>query len=443
MHWNAKNTKVANAQGISIDRSRARFLASGVVRALGLAAMVVSSGAAVGAGFTGQGIFPGDPDPNSIKIGDFEATIRPRTFYKNTDTLSGGEQEAWAIGGFAGLRSPWFADLLQFGVVGYTSQKLYGPAGKGGTLILTQDQHSITALGEAWGALRIAGQTITAYRQLIDRPFINPQDTRMLPNTFEAYTLTGAAGTLSYTGGYMTKMKTRASDDFLWASKVAGGIGSNKGVIYAGATYTLANTGYLKLDEVYSTDVFNTFYIEGRYPFPLDDKTLVTLGAQYYPQKSVGDDQIGNFSTWGYGLNAALTYGAVTGQLYYTQTGKGFTTQSPYGDHPSYLNLQQIVFNTAGEKAWAVRGTVDFGPLGAPGLTATAIYASGKDRINSSNGTPLPDHWETDVRADYAFAKGTWAEGLVATFRYSWLHQDGSPQIQTDLRAILNYLVKF
>jgi hypothetical protein len=80
---------------------------------------------------------------------------------------------------------------------------------------------------------------------------------------------------------------------------------------------------------------------------------------------------------------------------------------------------------------------------GRPGLTATAIYASGKDRINSSNGAPLPDHWETDVRADYAFAKGTWAEGFVATFRYSWLHQDGSPQIQTDLRAILNYNVRF
>ena len=102
-------------------------------------------------------------------------------FYKNTDTLTGGEQEAWALGGFAGLRSPWFADLFQFGVVGYASQKLYGPAGKGGTLILQSDQSSIYVLGEAWGALRVAGQTIAGYRQLIDRPFINPQDTREIP----------------------------------------------------------------------------------------------------------------------------------------------------------------------------------------------------------------------------------------------------------------------
>ena len=443
MHWNAKNVQVAHASRTSVDRRL--VLGSRLLPLLATSVMMItSSGVAIADGFTAQGIFPGDPDPSAIKMpGDFEGLIRPRMFYKNTDTLTGGEQEAWAIGGFAGLRSPWFGDLFQFGVVGYVSQKLYGPAGKGGTLILQQDQSSIYVLGEAWGALRIAGQTIAAYRQLIDRPFINPQDTRELPNTFEAYTLTGASGPLSYTGGYMTKMKTRASEDFLWASQVAGAPGSKKGVIYAGATYALANTGYIKLDELYSTDVYNTFYVEGRYPIPFDDRTRLTLGAQYYPQKSVGDDLIGDFSTWGYGLNAALTYGPVTGQLYYTQTGKGFTTQSPYGDHPSYLNLQQIVFNTAGEKAWAVRGTVDFGPLGAPGLTATAIYASGKDRVNNNNGAPLPDHWETDVRADYAFAKGTWAEGLVATFRYSWLHQDGSPQIQTDLRAILNYVVHF
>jgi len=444
MHWNAKNRTVANASDTLNDRTRMKLRGARLLRPLAVAAMVVSSGGAVAAGFTGQGIYPGDPDPSAIKApGDFEAVIRPRMFYKNTDTLTGGEQEAWVIGGLAGLRSPWVADLFQFGAVGYISQKLSGPAGKGGTLLLQPDQSSIYVLGEAWGALRVAGQTITGYRQLIDRPFINTWDNREIPQTFEAYSLTGAAGALSYTGGYLTKVKTRGSEDFLWASQVAGAPGSQKGVIYAGATYAFANSGYIKLDEVYSTDVFNTFYIEGRYPFSFDDKTRLTLGAQYFPQKSVGDDLIGNFSTWGYGLNAALSYGAVTGQLYYTQTGTGFTTQSPYGDNPSYLNLQQIVFNTAGEKAWGFKGLVDFATLGVPGLTAYVFYASGKDRINSSNGAPLPNHQETDLRADYAFAKGNLLEGFVATFRYSWLHQDGSPQTQTDLRAILNYGIRF
>ena len=47
------------------------------------------------------------------------------------------------------------------------------------------------------------------------------------------------------------------------------------------------------------------------------------------------------------------------------------------------------------------------------------------------------------MRADYAFAKRTLLEGLVAALRYSWLRQDGAAQTQTDFRAILNYLVRF
>ena len=148
-------------------------------------------------------------------------------------------------------------------------------------------------------------------------------------------------------------------------------------------------------------------------------------------------------SILGQRLTAAVTRGPLGAQLYYTRTGTGFTTQSPYGDHPSFLNLQQIVFNTAGEKAWGIRANVDFADFGARGLTATAIYVAGKDRINSGTGAALPDHNETDVRVDYAFAKGTSLEGLVATFRYSWLHQDGAVQTQTDLRAILSYAVRF
>ena len=84
-------------------------------------------------------------------------------------------------------------------------------------------------LGEAFGAVRILGQTITAYRQLINRPFINPQDSRMVPNTFEAYTLTGSADEVSYTGGYITKMKIRESESFVWMSNTAGGTGNQRG----------------------------------------------------------------------------------------------------------------------------------------------------------------------------------------------------------------------
>jgi hypothetical protein len=79
-------------------------------------------GAAAAEGFTGQGIYPGDAAADAFKLPfDFEPYIRLRTSHKLTETLTETTPRAWAIGGFAGLRSPWFGDLVQLGVVGYTS----------------------------------------------------------------------------------------------------------------------------------------------------------------------------------------------------------------------------------------------------------------------------------------------------------------------------------
>ena len=376
-------------------------------------------------------------------FGGFEPILHLRTYDLDQDSLTGVPSSAWALGGWAGVRSPWFGDIFQVGVVGYTSLKLYGPADKDGTLLLAPGQETIAVLGEAFGSLRFFGQTFTGYRQRINRPFINIQDSRMVPNTFEAYTLSGEGSNVSYTGGYITKMKKRNSEHFVWMSEAAGGSGEHKGTAFAGVTWDFDKNGYVRGDFQQSIDVFNTFYADGKYPIALDADTLLALGAQYINQRSVGAEQLGSFSTWGVGLQATIARGPFGGQLYYTQTGKGFDTQSPYGDHASYLNLMQVAFNTAGEQAWGIGGTVDFATLGAPGFTASAIYASGSRRVNATTGAAIPDRDETNVRADYAFPKGTMLQGLVATLRYSWLHQDGSPQTAPQLRAYVNYDVRF
>jgi len=314
--------------------------------------------------------------------------------------------------------------------------------GEGGTRLLTADQDSIAVLGVAFGALRLGDQTITLYRQLINRPFINPQDNRMVPNTFEAYTLSGAGSGLSYTGGYIAKMKTRASDSFDWMSTAAGSTGPHKGVGFAGVTWDFMKNGSVRVDEQYGTDLFNTIYVDGKYPIAIDAQTLLVLGAQYTSQKSIGKEYIGSFSTYHAGAQAVLSSGPFSAQLNYTQNGKGFDSQNPFGDHPSYLNLMQVPFNTAGEKTWGLGGNVNFASLGAPGLTASAIYASSNGRINAANGALIPDRQETDLRADYAFAKGTPLAGLVGTLRGGWLHQDGSPTA-FQLRIYVNYVVPF
>ena len=391
-----------------------------------------------------QGISPGELPKEGYKLpGGLEPVLHLRTYYFDQDSLTGNPSTAWALGGWAGLRSPWWGDTVQLGVVGYTSQRLYGPEDRSGTLLLQPDQDPINVIGLAWAALRFAGQTFTAYRQLINRPFINPQDNRMVPNTFEAYTLSGAAGDFAYTGGYITRIKNRDADEFVWMSKDAGGSGGNKGVYFAGADWDFMKDGRVRADLQYGVDVYNTFYIDAKLPFDFDERTRLTLGAQYFPQRSVGEAQIGDFSTWGAGLQANLAHGPFGVHLSFTRTGTDFATQNPYGDHPSYLNLQQVPFNSAGERAWGLGGSINFAPLGVPGLSVAAAYAAGTDRVANSTGVPIPDRNETDLRADYRFGKGQLLAGLVATLRYSWLQQDGSPQTQTQARVIVNYPFSF
>lgn len=404
--------------------------------------LIASGLITLAAATSAQGISPGELPQDGARLpGGTQPLLHLRSYYFDQDSLTGQRSTAWALGGWAGLRTPWWGDVVQLGAVGYTSQRLYGPDDKGGTLLLQADQDAINVIGLAWAAVRFAGQTFTAYRQLIDRPFINPQDSRMVPNTFEAYTLGGRVAELAYTGGYIAKIKTRGADRFVPMSRAAGGSGSNEGVYFAGVDWGFTKDGRVRADLQHGVDTFNTFYLDAKLPIAVDERTRLTLGAQYFPQRAVGDHQIGDFSTWGAGLQASLARGPFEAKLSLTRTGSEFATQSPYGDHASYLNQQQVAFNSAGERAWGVGGSIDFAGFGAPGLSAAAAYASGSHRQANLTGARLSDRYETDLRADYRFGKGHLLAGLVVTLRYAWLREGDASQPQG--RVIVNYPFSF
>jgi len=107
-----------------------------------------------------------------------EPVVHLRTYYWDSQSTSGAPSEAWAAGGWGGLATRWYGDAVQLGVVGYTSQKLYGPADKGGSLLLGPGQDAITVLGRAYGSIRYLGQTFTGYRQAIDQPWVSRSTSR-------------------------------------------------------------------------------------------------------------------------------------------------------------------------------------------------------------------------------------------------------------------------
>jgi hypothetical protein len=78
--------------------------------------------AAIASSASAQGINPGDPAKDAYTLpGGFEPVVQLRTYYFESDSLTGSQSAAWALGGWAGLRSPWWGDLFQVGNVGYSN----------------------------------------------------------------------------------------------------------------------------------------------------------------------------------------------------------------------------------------------------------------------------------------------------------------------------------
>src|SRR5205809_8136094 len=150
----------------------------------------------------------------ALKDTKFEFNLR--TFYFDRSDFSGAEKQAWAIGGWLGVKTGYFLDHIAFGATVYTSNPIYAPDDRDGTLLLAPGQNGYTILGEFYAELRIIKDLgITVGAKGYDTPFINRNDVRMTPNTFEAIVLQGR-----------TKLSTSSSDDA--STPTDGGIGLSK-----------------------------------------------------------------------------------------------------------------------------------------------------------------------------------------------------------------------
>jgi outer membrane OprD family porin len=372
-----------------------------------------------------------------------EPIVHVRTYYWDSQDTSGSRSEAWAFGGWAGLKTRWYGDMLQLGVLGYTSQKLYGPANEGGSQLLQPDQDPITVLGQAYASARYAGQTLTVYRQMIDQPWVNPYDTRMIPNLFEGYLQSGKLADLEYIGGYVTKFKARDSNAFAWMSSAAGSTGPQQGMVLLGARLPMADGGYLRIAEQYLVDTYNTAYVDGDYPILVGAGDRLRLRGQYANQQSVGSAGLGVFNTWMYGIGALFERGPATIQVAWTQTSHNHNTQSAFGANPSFLHMMQVDFNDADEKAWLIGAALDLSAMGLAGLKVAAVYGNGHGAIDSTTGAKLGNRNETDLTLAYVFDKASRLQGLSFGVEGSWLNQVGAAAQGRQLRAFANYSVQF
>jgi hypothetical protein len=376
---------------------------------------------------------------------DTRLDLNVRSYYKYEDDQV-GKSEAWALGGSLSYRSGWFLDHFAVGSVLYTSQPAYAPETRDGTGLLKSGQKGYTVLGQIYGRVKLVEDNfLNLYRYEYNTPFINRNESRMTPNTFEGYTLTGAFGGkggapgLNYGFGYIDKIKTKTSTDFISMSREAGAQ-VKRGVFAGGGrvSYDGVTAGAI---DYYSKDIINIFYTEGNYRLFLTDRLGLLFSVQFTDQRSTGDDLLkgDSFSTHMAGAKADLSYrhGIVT--LAYTRNADTADLQNPWSGYPGYTSVQVESFKRAGENAFMVKFSYDFARLGLEGVAAYALFTHGWGAVNPSTGTSVPDKNEFDAdmqwRPQWKFLQGLWFR-----VRYANAHEyEGTKNTSNDFRVIVNY----
>lgn len=198
---------------------------------------------------------------------------------------------------------------LQFGIAPYFVEKIEALSGDEAQGKLDGDffdsnKDSFAYLGEAYANYSRGDGNLRIGRQLLDNPFINTDDIRMHPNTFDAVWATYKfSETLNIEAGKVKR----------WAGLDSGGSqdkfknASNDGVLAVGATYAMKphhtfQAWYYDFDKSYSQLYFDADYINGNFEAAL----------QY---SDYSEDNASNNDGTMYGLKAAYTLDKFTFSL--------------------------------------------------------------------------------------------------------------------------------
>ncbi len=377
---------------------------------------------------------------------DSSVKLHLRSFYFNRLNSDDTQNEAWAFGGWLAYKSGWLWDTFALGTTGYTSQPLYAPKGTGGTNLLhptaANPQDPILVLGQAYGQLRYEEYAlVTGYRQLVNEGYLNPQDSRMVPITYEGVTIKGTIGPIDYDVGYLTAIKLREENTFHNMAEAAGVDGKNRGLVLTRLSSEPLPGLSLYVANYLVPDLFNTAYGYGEYAHNLTRDLSFKVGLQYTDQRSAGAAFLGNFTTWNIETRAILIWRGLGFGGGFAATGGGSAVRTPYGDPPGYFTFQERNFDEARQRAWGVAARYDFGPgtllpgVHIPGLSVLVRYAEGRDAIDAPTRIGLPTVREGDLDIVWNVPG---VPGLQFRLRNAYVTESGKRTVQA-FRIILNY----
>jgi len=303
--------------------------------------------------------------------------------------------------------------------------------------VLAPDQSDLSVVSRAYLQYD-AGSTasLRLYRQDFNMPYINRQDSRMIPNTHEAYVVRYPGETFQWIAGHITKMKQRDSEEFMPMGEVSGVEGNDAGTSVVGGRLTIDNSITVSAVIQHTDDLFTTAFSEATLRRTLSEDWGMQIGAQYTYQASAGYDLLGRFDTYTWGIRNKISFRGAILTAAYTRTGD-YEIHKPFGGTPGFTSSMLYDFDRRREEAFRLGLSFNFARLGRPGLAIIANYTNGRN-ARSADGEALPNAEEFAVTADFRPQKGL-LKGLWLRVRYADGDRGSPLADRRDVRVILNY----
>ncbi|NIF16973.1 OprD family porin [Pantoea sp. Cy-639] len=394
------------------------------------------------------------PMSQAAFLEDSTATFETRNMYFNRDFRDGtsaqqSKRDEWAQGFMLNFESGYTDGTVGFGLdaLGMLGIKLDSSPDRTGTgLLPTHDDgkaaNEYSKLGLT-GKVKLSQTELKIGTLIPELPTLQPNDGRILPQTFEGGLLTSKEiKGLTFTGARLEKAKDR--NDTNWEDLAL----NNKNGRFGG-TFSADHFDTGGLDYQFSDRITGSYHFA-----QLDD---------IYRQHFIGlvASQPWGPGTFGADLRLALSDDAgaakagridnttFNGLLSYSLGGHKFSgawqqlsgdSAFPYvdGADPYLVNFVQINdFAGRDERSWQARYDYNFAALGIPGLTFMTRYLSG-DNVSRATGGEGKE-WERNTELKYVVQSGPLKNVAVrlrnATFRSNFARD------ADEVRLLVSYSV--
>ncbi|WP_282338796.1 OprD family porin [Pseudomonas sp. PS02288] len=379
---------------------------------------------------------------------DSKAELELRNFYFNGDyrqeDANQSKREEWAQGFLLRYQSGFTQGTVGFGVdaLGLLGVKLDSGQDRQNSGLLPvgddrapDDYSRVGATAKA----RIANSTLR-FGTLIPRlPTVQPNNSRLLPQTFQGTQLTSKdIDDLTLNLGRLTENNLRNSsggDKLAASGSGLTGRQDTDTFDFFSASYKWSKaltTGYsyAHLDANYKQHIFNLSH-----DLPFGKKQALKSDIRYARSTDDGATNVDNNAfgakfTYSFGFHAlGAAYQKMSG-------GTGF----PYlqGTDPFLVNYVMLSpdFANPDERSWQVRYDYDFAGLGIPGLSFMTRYLRG-DNFELANGATR--EWERDTDIQYTFQSGA-LKNLAVRWRNGTYRSGGDQDIDQN-RLIVSYTI--